>query len=152
MFDTKADQFFANPRNKPSIPGDNGVLYLLRRDILLCLGQDPCSGGTTCHKAVWPGAMAILAGIDLVAKFYKGDDGPQSGPRFKDFVGKYFLPISPAEAETIYQLRNALLHSFGLYSKKDTQEYRFLLTAGGWRRALCPGAETWQLPTRQLPD
>src|ERR1035437_8473183 len=132
MFDPRADLFFEDPRNNRHPPGDYGVLYLLRRDILLCLGQDPSSGGRTSHQVLWPGAMATLAGIDLVAKFYKGDDGQgQSGARFKDFVDNYFQPISAGDEETLYQLRNALLHSFGLYSKKGTQVYRFLLTAAG---------------------
>jgi len=76
--------------------------------------------------------MAILAGIDLVAKFYKGDDAiGQVGTRFKDFVCNYFQPLSVGDEDIIYQLRNSLLHSFGLYSKSRTQTYRFSLTAAG---------------------
>lgn len=43
-----------------------------------------------------------------------------------------FVPISDDDAETIYQLRNALLHSFGLYSKGKTKthDYRFFLSLG----------------------
>jgi hypothetical protein len=72
--------------------------------------------------------MAILAGIDLLGKFYAGTDGPGVGPRFRNFVKRYFQPITPEDGETIYQLRNALLHSFGLYSKTSTGvTYHFFL-------------------------
>jgi hypothetical protein len=75
--------------------------------------------------------MAMFAGIDLLGKFYAGEDGQGVAPRFKDFVKKYFQPISLDNEETIYQLRNALIHSFGLYSKKETKttkkEYYFIL-------------------------
>ena len=73
--------------------------------------------------------MAILAGIDLVAKFFKGDDTlGRGGKRFREFVTTYFQPITPGDEETIYQLRNALLHSFGLYSPTRTKTYRFFLS------------------------
>jgi hypothetical protein len=131
MFDPRADLFFEDPRNKRVPPGDYGVLYLLRRDACFCLGWDPTSGSKTSHPALWPGGMAIFAGIDLVAKFYRGDDTTgQVGSRFRDFVSKYFQPISAGDEETIYPLRNSLLHSFGLYSKTKKQAYHFLLTAG----------------------
>lgn len=132
MFDPKADLFFEDPRCNRPFPGDYGVLYLLRRDIYLCLGYDPANRIRTSHQALWPGGMGILAGIDLVAKFYKGNDTiGQVRSRFTDFIRKYSQPLSAGDEETIYQLRNSLLHSFGLYSKKGTQAYHFLLTATG---------------------
>jgi hypothetical protein len=127
MFDPKADLFFEDPRCNRRPPGDYGVLYLLRRDINLCLRYDPADG----TRALWPGGMAMLAGIDLVAKFYKGNDTGKVGSRFTDFIRKYFQPLPAGDEETIYQLRNSLLHSFGLYSKKGTRTYHFLLTAAG---------------------
>jgi hypothetical protein len=94
--------------------------------------------------------MAILAGVDLVAKFYKGSDatGPgQVGTRFKAFIHDYFGLTSTAEKETIYQLRNSLLHSFGLYSQGRTQAYHFLLTAagGGVRLVQNPRGDFYQV-------
>jgi hypothetical protein len=128
MFDAGADLFFEDVRNYRSPPGDYGVLYLLRRDICHCLGRDPANGSKIDHFTLWPGGMAILAGIDLLAKFYKGDDASgQVGDRFKDFVHEYFQSLSPGDEAVIYKLRNSLLHSFGLYSKG----YHFLLTAAG---------------------
>ena len=111
--------FFQDPTTEPGTPGKLGVLYLLRRDIRECV--------TIEKKILWPATMAILAGIDLLGKFYAGEDGGGVGLRFRSFVDKYFQPISDDDAETIYQLRNALLHSFGLYSKSTTNTYYFSL-------------------------
>lgn len=114
--------FFKDPAIPPASLGKSSVLYLLRRDINQCI---------IAKQILWPATMAILAGIDLLGKFYAGKDGQGVGRRFKNFVNKYFHPISLDDAETIYQLRNALLHSFGLYSKSETEttkkEYFFNL-------------------------
>lgn len=129
MFSTEADIFFRKPSDIPSVPGTFGVLYLLRRDILQCLGFDPNTGARNKEPVLWPGGMAILAGIDLIAKFFKGEDISGIGQRFKDFIELNFQDISADDKETIYQLRNSLLHSFGLYSQTKTQTYHFVLTA-----------------------
>lgn len=130
MFDPKADIFFESPKINRAPPANYGVLHLLRRDIYLCLGWDPVTQSNTSHPTLWPGGMAILAGIDLVAKFLKGNDASgQVRQRFRDYITKYFQPISQSDAETIYQLRNALLHSFGLFSQTKTKTYRFVLSA-----------------------
>jgi len=114
--------FFQDPEIEPAPPGAFGVLYLLRRDIKNCIIN---------RQALWPGAMAILAGIDLLGKFLAGSDrSGQVRKRFRQFVNRYFQPVSADDAMTIYQLRNALLHSFGLYSedKKSSKVYRFTLS------------------------
>jgi hypothetical protein len=114
--------FFNDPTLPPASSGKFSVLYLLRRDINQCIAM---------KQLLWPATMAMLAGIDLLGKFYAGKDGQGVGLRFKDFVKKYFQPILLDDEETIYRLRNALLHSFGLYSKKETKntkkEYYFNL-------------------------
>lgn len=118
------NMFFQDPKIGPGEIW--GTLYLLRRDINSCLTQ----------KILWPGTMLILAGIDLLGKFYAGEDkqGGVSG-RFKSFINEFFKPISSSDdVEIIFQLRNSLLHSFGLYSKfKDnltsrTVEYHFFIS------------------------
>jgi hypothetical protein len=131
MFDQRAELFFEDPRNNRQPPNDYGVLYLLRKDVLLCLGWDPVQQIKTSHQAIWPGAMATLAGIDLLAKFYKGNDSSSNvGDRFKKFINKYFQLTNQGDETVIYQLRNSLLHSFGLYSKTTHGNYYFLVTAG----------------------
>ena len=116
------------------MPDHFGILYLLRRDIIQCLGKNPNGRANLGVPAIWPGAMAILAGIDLLAKYLAGNDASGGvGPRFRCFVHKYFGPISAGDEETVYQLRNALLHSFGLYSERLSKKgvvtkFRFVLS------------------------
>lgn len=110
--------FFRNPEEEPVDLGTLGVLYLLRRDILRCLQND--------GAILFPALMLICAGIDLLAKFYAGNDDGNVGQRYKDYTIKYFSGISTRDAEVLYQLRNALLHSFGLYSRdRQGNEYNF---------------------------
>jgi hypothetical protein len=95
--------------------------------------------------------MAILAGIDLVAKFLKGDDSiGQVGQRFRDYITKYFLPISSGDEKAIYELRNSLLHSFGLYSQTRTNTYRFMLSANNFALVQSLGADSYQIDLRTL--
>jgi hypothetical protein len=151
MFDPKADLFFESPKISRAPPADYGVLHLLRRDICLCLGWDPVTQTKTSHPTLWPGGMAILAGIDLVAKYLKGDDTiGQVGQRFRDYIAKYFQPISSGDEETIYQLRNALLHSFGLYSQAKTNTYHFVLSVNGSPLVQAHGSGIYQIDLRTL--
>ena len=136
--------FFRNPRQAPRKGDSLSPLYLLRRDIETCFGIDPNTGlqmrpvddanHTEIYcKAIWPGTMAILTGIDLLAQFLEGSD--RSGGkgnrnrkhsvswRFKKFARKY-MQMTKEEANLIYQLRNSLLHSFSLYSEEKGQKGR----------------------------
>lgn len=132
--DEKIQFFFEHPGHYRET-GRFSYLYLLRREISMCFGEDPNDGKKINYSAIWPGTMAILAGIDLLGKFYAGDDSGRGNPqkgvgaRFKSFTEKYLIQ-SKTDAETLYQLRNSLLHSFGLYSKTSKGEYRFILTRG----------------------
>lgn len=151
MFDPKADLFFEDIKISRPPPADYGVLHLLRRDICLCFGLDPATQVQTSHPTLWPGGMAILAGIDLVAKFVEGEDTfGQAGQRFRDYITKYFQPISPNDTETIYQLRNALLHSFGLYSRHKERTYHFVLTANGSALVQLHAPDNYQIDLRSL--
>ena len=72
--------------------------------------------------------MAVMAGVDLVAKFLEGKDNTSVGGRFRKFLEQCFKLASQSDREIIYQLRNSLLHSFGLYSEDSTGRiYRFSL-------------------------
>jgi len=147
MFNTDADLFFLSPRTEINPPSWFGVLYLLRRDIDLCMGIDPTTGEPVCYRALWPGAMAILAGVDLLAKFFDGSDTGKIGERFCKFLADPRVSmLSPEDRDVIYQLRNSLLHSFGLYSEKragkKAKVYRFFLTSNG----------TGPLVSRNPPD
>ncbi len=132
MFSADADLFFWPPRVEIGTRNWFGVLYLLRRDIDLCMGIHPTTGQPVGYRAEWPGAMTMLAGIDLLAKFLAGsDDKGKVGERFCNFLERFFTGISPGDRDVIYQLRNSLLHSFGLYSKGGGKIYRFFLTGHG---------------------
>lgn len=120
----KIELFFKNPRDFDGKQARYSTLYLLRRDVDLCFGNDPNTGKQVGFSALFPGAMAILAGIDLVAKFIYGDEQSGVSRRYKDYIFNY---IDGEFNEELYQLRNALLHSFGLYSKKGEEIYRFVL-------------------------
>jgi hypothetical protein len=133
MFPQQAAMFFENPWVYRAPPGQYGILFLLRRDINSCLGTEAGLQNRTNRQIPWPGAMGIFAGIDLLAKFFAGEDGPGMGNRFKAFVEQFFH-LPPSEAETLYQLRNSMLHSFGLYSRgQGGAVYRFTLVSCGAR-------------------
>ena len=85
------------------------------------------------YQALWPGAMAIMAGIDLLAKFFAGSNETGAGKRFVEFLECCSDVKNADDRDVIYQLRNSLLHSFGLYSedKKKKKVYRFFLTDTG---------------------
>ena len=118
--------FFRDPSSLPEKSGHFSRLYLLRRDIRVCYGVDPNT--TTPNQptqAIWAGAIGILIGTDLLATHYAGQDGAGVGRRFVEFAEKHFQ-LSHEHATALYQLRNAMLHSFGLYSEdRRGKPYKF---------------------------
>lgn len=148
----KINWFFKSPRVSPLKGELHSQLYLLRRDIDTCFGTNPNTGyqlnpiDKVTHnkiycKAIWPGAMCILAGIDLLGKFLTGSDKSfgsreDSGKwRFENFAKRY-IDVSDSESSILYQLRNSLLHSFGLYSEEVDKKgnvkttYNFIVSQG----------------------
>jgi len=152
MFSKEADMFFEHPSSNRRSPGDFGILYRLRRDIFLCMGTDPNTQHSIPYAALWPGTMAILAGIDLLAKFYAGSDKiNEVGQRFRKFIGKYLGSLSPQDQETVYQLRNSLLHSFGLYSETAKgKKYQFALGQDLGQLISSPGTDVYVIDIREL--
>lgn len=130
----KIDFFFKPPTEEP-VGSEFSSLYLLRRDIFTALGHDPNTLDSINYSVLWPGVMCILAGIDLLGKYLKGDDiNSTVTKRFKNYYKRYFDNVK--ECDIVYQLRNSMLHSFGLYSfqtKREgennvkTKEYRFVI-------------------------
>lgn len=122
---TNQQIFFKNPQSFSVNDKAHSTLFLLRRDITVCFRRNPNDNTETQCQALFPGTMAIMAGIDLLAKFHYGDNINKSRERFIKFAEKY---IDNTNTETIYQLRNSLLHSFGLYSKdRKGKKYIFSL-------------------------
>jgi hypothetical protein len=153
--------WFFKPANSAWKGGDGlSTLFVLRRDIDMCFGINPntgepfdlidaATGGKIMVQAIWPGTMAVLAGIDLLGKFLAGSDkGGDVGKRFVAFAER-FMALSPADAEVIHQLRNALLHSFGLRWEANGVLYEFVLTRGA-AALLANLGERWQVDVEQL--
>lgn len=111
MKSPKRDVFFRDPQDPPTQirPVQFSTLYILRRDANTCLQPKTGSG------AAFPGVMTLLTGIDLLAKFYAGNDARREvGKRFRTFVWRYFRSIPKEKAGVLYRLRNELHHSFRL--------------------------------------
>jgi len=122
--DKNIDFFFESPNKWIEGRKKYSNLYLLRRDIYQCFGFNPTSGNKIDYSVLWPGTMSVLAGIDLLSKYYYGqDDLGCVGDRFRGYIKEYFS-INEDDAKIIYQLRNSLLHSFGLYSYKIIDKKR----------------------------
>jgi len=122
--------FFTPPTTNPNTLSEKkSVLYLLRRDAYTCLKIDPTSLAEICFQARWPGIMTIMTGIDLLGQYYMGTDCPEGcGKRFKKYIIMYFKGVNRSEANILFQLRNALIHSFGLYARdSEYREYIFTL-------------------------
>jgi len=94
------------------------------------LGKDPTSLAPIKFQARWPGIMTIMTGIDLLGQYLEGNDCAEgTGRRFKRFLKK-FAGVNKKDRNILYQLRNALIHSFGLYTRDSVGiEYIFTLTS-----------------------
>jgi len=131
------DAFFVKPSLPVKLFGEfHSSLYLLRREISSCLCIDPHTGEefrTACSRELFAATMLILTGVDLLGKFVHGTDKKRVKDRFKDFIPKYFDYASEEDASAIFQLRNALFHGFGLFSKdRGTGKiYNFVLQRKG---------------------
>ncbi|GEM_PF-6694090 len=134
-FEQQFQLYFAHGAAKP---GALSMLHLLRRDASQCFGYDPNAYDvrlnppiTTAPKVLFPGVMTVFAGIDLIAKFFAGSESEQSptgtspadqwkhasGPRLKKYAEQNICG-NAADAETLYQLRCALDHSFSLWAQR----------------------------------
>jgi hypothetical protein len=125
------DLFFQHYDTPLPNSGRVGVLYLVRREIITCMGMDHTTLQPTAFQAPIAGAMCVLTGIDYMGKFYAGsDERGRVRERFTAYLQRYFELDDSEDAEVIYQLRNGLLHSFGLFSRNGNRTYRFHLVAG----------------------
>jgi hypothetical protein len=148
------------------------TLYLLRREAEDCF----INGRADTFKFVseqavierprryrlFATSMVLMAGIDLLAKFAAGDDSTgRDGQRFTNYLMTY-AGLRQPEADALYRIRCALLHSFGLFDrgKKDQQTKRLVrlklaLTdtcsrQGGRCTGLSKVSGQWQLCVRHL--
>ncbi|MDX2107110.1 MAG: hypothetical protein SFY67_11975 [Candidatus Melainabacteria bacterium] len=149
--DTIFNLYFAAP---DAAPRHVSVLHLARRDAAQCFGYDPNTYSVSKNpkpiedgrQILWPGAMTLFAGVDLLGKHFAGTDAEQtpagttptdqwrysSGGRLKKFI-EIYLTNKADEIETLYQLRCALDHSFALWARRRSNNivYSFTLDRSG---------------------
>jgi hypothetical protein len=150
---TDIEDFFRDHITYSPEPNAYSVLYFIRRDIRICM-RDPKESDP--HPALFAATMLVFAGIDLLGKFLAGEDSfkkGKPGKRFRRFFTRYFQTVSPDDAKIIYQLRNALMHSFGLYSRDNGNEYHFILSTGtGGPLITHQGSDHYLVDLRTLQD
>jgi hypothetical protein len=126
------DFFFRPPEDFKERVGRHSTLHLLRREIQECLVDDPpreerlfeerlflaqLDDPETQLRRLLAATMLTFAGVDLLAKFHAGTDKGEIGQRFKDFA-RHYLGLAADAADTLWAIRNALMHSFGPYDPK----------------------------------
>ena len=123
----------------PPLPLQSGAtlstLHLLPREAQDCLigdvvHEDAVVADRRRHR-LFATTMVLMAGIDLLAKFYAGDDSNgKAGERIKDFASRFIFNGAPSATEPAEVLscgcRNPMLHSFTSHNAK----YRITLTSG----------------------
>ena len=126
-FEEKVELFFLEPKSDYH-PEEFSALHLLRRHIRICLCIDPKNEA----QAIWPAAIATLSGIDLLGLYYSGEILNGCITNRKNTFGRFnnfcidFLKLTPDDARTIYMLRNAFVHTYGLLAADSNGKvYRF---------------------------
>lgn len=123
--DANLDFFFRRPEIGPTVPGWQSTLYLARREVQDCLIGTAIAERRVLQRRrrhrLFASAMVIFAGVDLLAKFAAPTSRGRIGDRFVDFVKTYAVTdggrrVTRREARKLWAFRNALVHSFGLYS------------------------------------
>jgi len=111
--------FFKSP-DKPPNPEGDGILYNLRVDLEKVYGKESeFSGDPSAHAML--AMTGILVGIDYLSQCYYARR--QSGKAFVETL----LDLGGIDwdnAEAIYQLRCALLHSFSLTTISERKSFR----------------------------
>jgi hypothetical protein len=108
------EEFFKKPTEKPSEVGD-GILFHLRRDLILVYGPEDERGGVVSH--VMLAMMGVLAGVDYLSQVYSKHT--TSRKRFTNML-KDLCSIRADAAEAVYQLRCALAHSVALSTTSES--------------------------------
>jgi len=126
IFVSDMDNCFRAPRSTFPPSSTRAVLYVLRRDLEKLYGSEKCRY-IKGYKAPMLAVLGMMAGIDLLSKFYSGKGLNTTATDFKNFLedcGK----LSEHESEALYQYRCALAHSYGLFTiSKKGIPYKFSL-------------------------
>ncbi len=126
--DETIEFFFTDPT--VAVQGDKkSVLYLLRQEaqdsfIGRVMPEDEVVAFSRKEKhRIFATALVLFAGIDLLSKYYAGDNGKGGvGQRIGDFTERYFFRghgTPQVYADVFYVgCRNPLVHSFNLHNAK----------------------------------
>jgi hypothetical protein len=106
------ETFFKSPKEDPSTKGD-GILYHLRCDLEKLYGEESDLYFDFSDNAMLL-MIGILSGIDYLTKIYSSQPGTRDG--FTELV-KDLGELTEDEAQALYQLRCALVHSVSLSVK-----------------------------------
>jgi hypothetical protein len=101
-YDEFLEAFFRDPEEDPR-EAYNSPIYLLRRDINICLNSS--------KPAIWPATLLLFVGFDILASCYS--EKSKNGEQFEDFC-KEILNIDNTKSTGLYSFRNALTHDYGL--------------------------------------
>ena len=113
------ESFFKSP-DKPPDPKGDGLLYNLRVDLEKLYGKESEYEGNASRHA-FLAMTGIMVGIDHISQCYFSKK--QSGTAFVESL----IDLGAVDwdnAEAIYQLRCALLHSFSLSTISDRKSFR----------------------------
>jgi hypothetical protein len=113
------ESFFKSPDQEPDPKGD-GLLYNLRVDLEKLYGKESEFEGDPCRHAILV-MTGIMIGIEHISQCYFSKK--QSGTAFVESLID-LGGIDWDNAEGVYQLRCALLHSFSLSTISDRKNFR----------------------------
>jgi hypothetical protein len=118
-FQGPLESFFKSPDQEPDSKGD-GILYNLRVDLEKLYGKEcEFEGDPSSHAML--AMTGIMVGIDYISQCYFSKQ--QSGKHFVESLMD-LGGIDWDNAEAVYQLRCALLHSFSLSTISDRKDFR----------------------------
>lgn len=119
IFEGPIEIFFKSPTESPSAEGDC-ILYHLRSDLEKLYGKEG-NLDINPYKNTMLSMMGILAGIDYLSQVYSTEK--KSGNQFVQ-LGAELGGLNKDEAEALYQLRCAIMHSVSLTTISARSVYR----------------------------
>ena len=113
----KIDVFFRDPESPKEETYSS--LYKLRSDLYRCLFSQNSDG----EPLLWPAAMLMLAGIDLMSSFYSGNPIAQRlcniRQRYTLFCSDCFaLEDQVTDPDVLWNFRCALLHDYSIVAQQ----------------------------------
>jgi hypothetical protein len=133
-YSRRAGLFFEAPEAADhEFLNNKSTLRLLRREIQMCFFDagvrseaEAVASAEGSERRVFATASLCMTGLDLLAKFWAGDDGAgrnKQMPRFTAFSRRYIAQggslLSTDQAQGLYFARSAMVHSFGPFHRGE---------------------------------